>query len=446
MFIGPLTVYLGALLGARRVLLVCSGVFAIVSACLPFAHSYSLLIVLLAIAGLSSGTFYPLTISFALLNVPLRYLALTLGVYATCYRGRPELCAIALRLLSGSPVVGVDVLDVGDRRAGHDGVRLLRHSGVPAARSRRDRSRASPDSCTSAPASRCCSPHSTRDSGSTGGGRACSPHSSRQERFLLLCAIVRRLRAPNPLVDLPYLRKWNTIALALGLFSFRFVLLATALVIPQSLSFRGLDAAQFGPAVLWTAVPEMFLAVFAAHLLNKGLDSRLLMALGFATIGAACLVNAEFTSAWAAENYFRTELLMAVGQSFAFVGLVSTLILQAFFSGGLDSPFRVLTFSAFLHVVRIFGGQVGTTVMARFIAEQEKLHSYLAGASRPAGRLDHRAHGEAPDRRAGRPIERGRGRRRPRGRTRCRQRSSCRPTRSPSSTRFISSPGCRSRR
>ena len=87
MFIGPMTVYLGAILGARRVLLVCSGIFAIVSACLPFAHSYSLLIVLLAIAGFSSGTFYPLTISFALLNVPLRYLALTLGVYATSIEG-----------------------------------------------------------------------------------------------------------------------------------------------------------------------------------------------------------------------------------------------------------------------------------------------------------------------------------------------------------------------
>jgi DHA2 family multidrug resistance protein len=70
---------------------------------------------------------------------------------------------------------------------------------------------------------------------------------------------------------------------------------------------------------------------------------------------------------------------MAVGQSFAFVGLVSSLILQAFFSGGLESPLRVLTFSAFLHGVRIFGGQLGTTVMARFIAEQEKVHSYLVG-------------------------------------------------------------------
>ena len=134
-------------------------------------------------------------------------------------------------------------------------------------------------------------------------------------------------------------------------------------------------------------------------------------------------MNAEFTSAWAAENYFRTELLMAVGQSFAFVGLVSTLILQSFFSGGLDSPSRVLTFSAFFHCVRIFGGQVGTTVMARFIAEQEKLHSYLVGLHVQSGDwiTEHTVRlltaGLAGQ------IDRHRGRRRPRGRTRRRRRS-----------------------
>jgi DHA2 family multidrug resistance protein len=96
-------------------------------------------------------------------------------------------------------------------------------------------------------------------------------------------------------------------------------------------------------------------------------------------MGSVCLMNANLTSAWTAENYFRTELLMAVGQSFAFVGLVSTIILQSFFSGALASPSRILTFSAFFHVVRLFAGQVGATVMARFIAEQEKVHSYLIG-------------------------------------------------------------------
>jgi DHA2 family multidrug resistance protein len=90
-------------------------------------------------------------------------------------------------------------------------------------------------------------------------------------------------------------------------------------------------------------------------------------------------VNADFSSAWAAENYFRSELLMAVGQSFAFIGLVSTIVLQAFVSGGLETPYRILTFSAFFHVVRLFGGQIGVAVMGHFIAEREKIHSFLLG-------------------------------------------------------------------
>jgi MFS transporter, DHA2 family, multidrug resistance protein len=377
-FIGPLTVYLGALLGARRILLVGSVVFAIVSACLPFVHSYSLLIVLVAIAGFSSGTFYPLTIGFALLNVPLRYLALTLGVYATCIEGAlnfaPSLYGFYRDHWSWAWMFWTSALVAPIMTA-------CVYYGVPAARQ---------------PAPSGPKPSFAGFLYFSAGIALLFAALDQGQRldwwrsgvftalvasglFLVLCAIARRMRAPNPFVDLPYLRQWNTIAAAVALFAFRFVLLATALLIPQSLSFRGLDATQYGPAVLWTAMAEMFLAVFAAQLLNKGLDSRLLMALGFATIAAVCLVNGDFTRAWAAENYFRTELVMAVGQSFAFVGIVSTLILQALFSGGLESPYRVLTFSSFIHLVRIFGGQLGTTSMSRFIAEQEKLHSYLLG-------------------------------------------------------------------
>src|SRR3979490_3016325 len=87
MFIGPFTVYLGGLLGPRRVLLASATVFTATCCFLPLVHSYSLLIVLLAIAGLSSGTFYPLTLTFALRNIPLRYLALVVALYATCIDG-----------------------------------------------------------------------------------------------------------------------------------------------------------------------------------------------------------------------------------------------------------------------------------------------------------------------------------------------------------------------
>jgi DHA2 family multidrug resistance protein len=378
MFIGPLTVYFGALIGTRRVLLVCAAAFTLVSACLPLVHSYSLLIVLVAIAGLTAGTFYPLTLSFALRSIPLRYLALTLALYATCVEGAvnvaPSLYGFERDHLTWQWMFWTSAIITPVMMA-------CIYYGIPDS-PRPIRSGRPPSfvgffyaSAGAALLFAALDQGQRLDWWRSGLFTALFTAGT----VLLLCGAVRRLRLPNPLVDLPYLRQWNTLVLGLGLYAFRFCLLATILIIPQSLSVQGLDAAQFGPAVLWTAVAEVVLAGVAGHLLNRGMDSRLLMALGFATIAVTCVFNAEYTSAWAAENYFRTELLMGAGQIFAMVGLVATIVLQAFSSGGLDSPYRVLTFSAFFHVVRLFGGQIGVTVMTRFIAEREKLHSFLLG-------------------------------------------------------------------
>src|SRR6202007_218137 len=197
--------------------------------------------------------------------------------------------------------------------------------------------------------------------------------------FLVVCAIVRRFRMPNPLVAVPYLRQWNTILLGIALFFFRFCLVSTIILIPQSLAVQGFVAHEIGPAVLWSALPLIFLALIAGLLLSKKMDPRLLMATGFACIAFACYLNADLTSAWSASNYYRTELLMGLGQCFAFVGLVGTIILQGIFSGGLSKPQYILTFSAFFHTVRLFGGELGAVYMGHFVAQREKLHSNLLG-------------------------------------------------------------------
>src|SRR6201981_2475467 len=87
MFIGPFSVYIGGLLGPRRVLLFAAGIFAATCAFLPFIHSFGLLVAALIVAGLTSGTFYPLTLTFALRNIPLRYLPFTIALYATFVDG-----------------------------------------------------------------------------------------------------------------------------------------------------------------------------------------------------------------------------------------------------------------------------------------------------------------------------------------------------------------------
>ena len=54
---------------------------------LPLIHSYSLLVAALIVAGLTSGTFYPLTLTFALRISPLRFLPITIAFYATFIDG-----------------------------------------------------------------------------------------------------------------------------------------------------------------------------------------------------------------------------------------------------------------------------------------------------------------------------------------------------------------------
>jgi DHA2 family multidrug resistance protein len=378
MFIGPFSVYLGGLLGPRRVLLYSAVAFTGISALLPVVHNYDLMIALLVIAGLTSGTFYPLTLTFALKNIPLRYLALVIALYATCIEGAvnfaPSIYGFCRNNLSWQWIFWIPALLTPVMMA-------CIYFGIP--ETPKPQTKKQPPSFMgflflSAGFALL---YAALDQGQRldwwRSGTFTALFASGM--FLLLCSLIRRLREPNFLVDLPYLRQWNTILLALALFTYRFVLLATIIIIPQSLSVRGLDAQQYGPSVLWTAVFELFLAFVGALFLSKGFDSRLLMAAGFAAVAFACLINASYSSAWAPENYFRSELLMAVGQSFAIVGLVAALVQQAAFSGGLSAPQRALTFAAFFHTVRLLGGQVGVAFMGHFIADREKLHSNLLG-------------------------------------------------------------------
>jgi len=378
MFIGPFSVYLGALLGPRRVLLVCAGLFSLIAAYLPIVHSYSLLIALLAVAGLTSGTFYPLTLTFALKSLPLRYLALVIALYATFIEGAvnfaPSIYGFCRNELSWQwmfwiPAVLTPVM------------MTCIYFGIP--QSPKPDSQKQPPSfvgffylsASFALLFAAVDQGERLDWWRSGTFTALFASGT----LLLLFSLVRRLRSPNFLVDLPYLRQWNTILLAVALFAYRFVLLATVIIIPQSLALRGLDPQQYGPAVLWTAIFELFLAFVGALFLYRGIDNRLLMAIGFVAVAFACLINAKFTSTWAPENYFRSELLMGVGQSLAMMGLVSSLVLQATFSGALQAPQRALTFAAFFHTVRLLGGQVGVAAMIHFINQREKIHSNLLG-------------------------------------------------------------------
>jgi MFS transporter, DHA2 family, multidrug resistance protein len=378
MFIGPFSVYLGGLLGPRRVLLFAAGIFSLTCAFLPLIHSYGLLVVVLIIAGLTSGTFYPLTLTFALRNIPLRYLPFTIALYATLVDGAvniaPSLYGWYRDYLSwewmfwNSAVIAPAMM-------------LCIYFGIPP----------QPPRKKSGPA-----PSFVGFLYLSTGLAFIFAALQQGERldwfrsgvfnawfwsgaFFLLCALVRRLYSPNFLVALPYLGNWNTVLLGILLFWFRFTLCTTIILIPQSLAIRGFEADQIGPAVIWSALPLIPVAFTAGLLLLHRLDPRLLFASGLACTAFAAWLNAQYSTAWAAQNFYPTELLTGVGQAFAFVGLVGCIVLEAIFTGGLAKPERALTFSAFFHVIRLFGGTAGALYMGHFLANREKLHSNLLG-------------------------------------------------------------------
>src|ERR1700734_1889182 len=241
MFIGPFTVYLGGLLGPRRVLLFAAGLFAATSLYLPLIHSYSLLVAALIVAGLTSGTFYPLPLTFALRISPLRYLPFTMAFYATFIDGAvnvaPSLYGWYRDHLSwhwmfwNSAVIAPVMI-------------ILIYFGIPVAPPRK-KGEPVPSfagflyvSAGLALMFAAIQQGERLDWWRSGVFNALFWSGA----FFTLCALIRRLRGPNPLVALPYLWQRNTLLLGALLFWFRFTLTGTIILIPQSLAIHGFEA------------------------------------------------------------------------------------------------------------------------------------------------------------------------------------------------------------
>src|ERR1700757_3894220 len=277
MFIGPFSVYVGGLLGPRRVLLFAAGVFMATCAFLPLIHNYSLLVTALIVAGLTSGTFYPLTLTFALRISPLRYLPFTMAFYATFIDGSVNIAPslygwyrdhLSWHWMFWNSAVIAPVMIV------------LIYFGIPAAPPRKKDSPVPSFagflylSAGLALMFAAIQQGERLDWWRSGVFNALFWSGA----FFTLCALIRRLHGPNPLVALPYLWHRNTVLLGALLFWFRFTLTGTIILIPQSLAIRGFEASQIGPAVIWSAVPLLLVAFTAGLLMRRGLDPRLVFA------------------------------------------------------------------------------------------------------------------------------------------------------------------------
>jgi MFS transporter, DHA2 family, multidrug resistance protein len=396
MFIGPFSVFLGGLLGPRRVLLACAGIFTAVSFLIPFCNSLGTIIALLIVAGLSAGTFYPLTLSFVLRSLPMRYVLLGIAMYATDIIFTTDMAQawesffiehLSWRWMFWNGTILTPLMIV------------LIHFGIP----RQPLPKPKPGQ----------SPLSWRGFlyASLGaallyialdqGQRLDWFHSSliiglaASGVLLILAAFIRHLLLPNPLVNHQFLLRRNTLLLGLVLISFRFVMLATVVSIPSFLgSVRGFLPLQEAPVLIWVALPQFVLGVAAMALMRR-IDPRLILTAGFGLVGVACLLDARVTSVWAGPNFGLPQALMAVGLALAFNSMVGSIVLEVLDTGALTRPADVLTFAGFFQTIRLFGGELGSASFGHFIAVREEFHSNMLGLNVHRGNIltDHRLGG-----------------------------------------------------
>jgi DHA2 family multidrug resistance protein len=381
MFSGVFVVFVNALFGPRRILLPAAAIFTLVSAMLPLVPGYWAMLALVVIAGLSSGTFYSLTMTFVLTALPKRLIIYGIAAYAAdivfisniaslqegwyiehlswkwifwtaavltplmmlcIYFGIPRRTPSGpvpswrgFAYFSSSLALIYGALDQGERLD-------WLHSGVIVAM--------------------------------LAGGV-----------FLFIATCIRRIEQPNPTLDLSFLNRRNTIILALSIFVFKFVHLSALVLVPGFLNtiqaYRPLET---GRALAWVAVP-MFAMVWLVAWLTLYTNSRLTLALGLTIVAVACWICSSVDTEWAANNFEPVELLLALGLAASYVGLVSSIVLQALESGALASVANAATFSGLMHFIRLFGGQVGTSVMTRIITVRERFHDNALGMHVQAG-------------------------------------------------------------
>jgi len=381
MFSGVFVVFLNVRYGTRRILLPAAGIFALMSALLPFARNFWLMLGLVVIAGLVSGTFYSLTLTFVLTALPKRLIIFGIAAYAadivflsnvasliegwyvehlswhwifwnavvftplmmTCvYFGIPQrplsdvrpnwrgfvYFSLALSLLYGA-------MDQGERLD-------WLNSGVIVAML-------------------------------TGG------------IFLLAAALVRRIVDPNPLLSLSFLNSRNIIVLGLSIFIFKFVHLATIVLVPGFLgNIQEYRALQTGHALAWVAVPMLAVVWLVAWIVNYS-NSRLILTLGLTIVAVACWFCAQLDTFWVGTSFNILELVLAAGLACSYIGLVGSIVLEGLETGALTSAVKAATFSGFMHFIRIFGGEVGVAAMTRFVSLREKFHSNMLGLHVEAG-------------------------------------------------------------
>ena len=371
MMVAPIAVWAGAAFGPRRVLFEAAAAFGCISLILPLAPNYAVFLALQFASGLASGFFIPLTLSFVMRNTSPRFWALGIALYALNLEFSLNIAASLEAFYidhltwqwifwQNAPLAFMMAFCL------HWG---CKREAVPATRPKADVYGFA--------------------SGALGLGLVCAglDQGNRLDwlnsglvvglvaggLILVAAFILNEARSDHPGLNLKVVFSGPMIRI-LGLIAvLRVTLLGTSYLIPTYLQgVRGFRALEVGQALLWVALPQLLFCPLAALMLRRT-DARLVSCVGFGFIAVACyMVGHGLTPAWGPDQFLRSQLLQAIGQSFALSGIL-------FYGVLFLKPQDALTFGAGTQIARLMGGEIGQAFVVTLTRVRSQTGSYNIG-------------------------------------------------------------------
>ena len=371
MLIGVACPYLGAIFSVRRVLLHGMALLFIASLLGPLSPNLNAFLTAQFLAGVGTGTFIPLTIGFIVRNLPQRLVVYGLAVYAMNSELSQNVSAslegwftdnlswrwIQWQFCAALPVMFACIWYGTPREKIN--IALLRHldwpglvySGLG---------------------------FSLLYAGLDQGNRLDWVNNGLVNGLLMSGAlltitfVLRELVVERPFLNLRLLTREGIVPILLVLAGFRFIILSTAYIIPTYLQVvQDYRELQVGAVLLWIALPQFLIVLPLGWLLSR-VEARWVLALGAVLIGVACLMGTGLTQDWATDDFLPSQILQAIGQSFALTAVVVLAVKSM-------NPADVLTIGTLFQTVRLFGGEIGTAFMQTFVRVREQVHSNLIG-------------------------------------------------------------------
>jgi len=371
MLVAPIAIWVGGIFGPRRVLIDAALAFAVISAITPLSTGLPMLLGLQFMGGLASGCFVPLTLGFLLRNSPPRFWTLAVAIYALNLELSLNISASLegwyVEHLSWAWIFWQNVpLAIG--------MALCLHYGAP-----RDEAHPNPPPADLFGLATCgiglALIYAALDQGARldwlDSGLICGLLGA--GAVLLLGFFLHERRTPYPFINLAVLFRRPLPRLLVLIAFLRLTILSTAFLIPQYLvAVRGFRALQVGQTLVWIAGPQLIFCPLAALMLRRS-DPRLVASIGFIFISLACLMVAHgLTAVWSSDQFLPSQMLQAVGQSFALSGILFFAVLHL-------KPEDALTFGAAVQTARLMGGEVGVAFMATLVRVRGQIASNQIG-------------------------------------------------------------------